>query len=738
MHRGTRFLIVVSLAVFAWTHGGFSTPARADAPRLFPQGKTPNDRRLGELKDLNQFFPFEVPPTRQAWQQRAERLRRQLLVSQGLWPMPTKTPPNAVVHGKIDRGEYTVEKVFLESFPGHFVTGSLYRPKGKEGKLPGVLCPHGHWPNGRFLNQSDAERRQQIDSVAERFESAAHSPLQARCVHLARLGCVVFHYDMIGYADSVQLAHRPGGREHMNTPENWGFFSPQAELRLQTMMGLQTYNSIRALDWFGELPDVDPARIGVTGASGGGTQTFILCAVDPRPAVAFPAVMVSTSMQGGCTCENASLLRVGTGNIEIAALFAPKPQAMTAADDWTVAMTHKGFPELQRLYDLYDARDKVFLQANLQYPHNYNAVSRAAMYRWFNQHLKLGHPAAKLIERDFTLLSQAEMSVWDEKHPKPRSGDDYERSLLNYMTEDSRRQLAALTPKDGPSLAQYRRIVGGAFDAVVGRQLPAKGDLEWEEPLKNDRGEYYEYAGLLRNKPCGEELPLVFLHPKKWNKQVVIWPHENGKAGLYGSDGSPKPAVRKLLDGGCTVVGVDLLYQGEFLADGKPLEKARLNGSGRDAWKHYAGYTYGYNQSLFAQRASDLLTVVAFCRGYEGKQRPEKVHLIGLDGAGIWAAAARAQAGEAVERAAIDTAGTRFAKITSIDHVNFLPGSVKYGDVPGLLALSAPQELWIAGEPSLPDVVTAAYRSAGKLANATLFRGAKERREEAAVEWILH
>ncbi len=107
------------------------------------------------------------------------------------------------------------------------------------------------------------------------------------------------------YADSVQLPHAPRVRAEMNTPEDWGYFSPQAELRLQNMMGLQTYNSIRALDWFSQLADVDSKRIAVTGCSGGGTQTFILCAVDNRPAVAFPAVMVSTAMQGGCTCANA-------------------------------------------------------------------------------------------------------------------------------------------------------------------------------------------------------------------------------------------------------------------------------------------------------------------------------------------------------------------------------------------------------------------------------------------------
>ncbi len=82
-----------------------------------------------------------------------------------------------------------------------------------------------------------------------------------------------------------------------------------AELWSQNKMGLQTWNSIRALDFIESLPDVDPRRIGVTGASGGGTQTFMLCGLDPRPAVAFPAVMVGTAMQGGCQCENASYLR---------------------------------------------------------------------------------------------------------------------------------------------------------------------------------------------------------------------------------------------------------------------------------------------------------------------------------------------------------------------------------------------------------------------------------------------
>src|ERR1700738_4264526 len=152
-------------------------------------------------------------------------------------------------------------------------------------------------------------------------------------------------------------------------------------------MGLQTYNSIRALDFLRSLPDVDPTRIGVTGASGGGTQTFILGAIDDRPAAAFPAVMVSTAMQGGGGCENCPLLRQGAGNIALAGLFAPKPLAMSGAKDWTIDIETKGLPELKALYKLYGAEEKVSAKCWKQFGHNYNQVSREYMYNWFNKHL---------------------------------------------------------------------------------------------------------------------------------------------------------------------------------------------------------------------------------------------------------------------------------------------------------------------------------------------------------------
>ena len=192
--------------------------------------------------------------------------------------MPDRPPLKPVIHGKVAREGYTVERVYFQSLPGHFVTGSLYRPVGRSGKLPAVLSPHGHWPGGRFNEATTEEIRRALVTGAERFQTGGRVPLQARSVQLARMGVVVFLYDMVGYADSVQItldvAH--GGRRERAIGAGDGglFFSSQAELRLQSIMGLNAWNATRALDFLTSLPDVDAARIGVQAAFGHGQRPF--------------------------------------------------------------------------------------------------------------------------------------------------------------------------------------------------------------------------------------------------------------------------------------------------------------------------------------------------------------------------------------------------------------------------------------------------------------------------------
>ncbi len=705
----------------------------AAAPRVLPEGKLPNDLRLEPPKDLDGYFPFVPPKSKSEWDKRAGRVRRQVLISQGLWPMPTKTPLNAVMHGKIDRGAYTVEKVYFESAPGFFVTGNLYRPKNVTGRAPGVLFAHGHWTNARLSESADAELRRELADGEERFEQGGRSRFQSMCVQLARMGCVVWQWDMLSDSDSVQFSRQivhgfARQRPEMNTVENWGLYSPQAEAHLQSIMGLQTLNAVRSLDFLLSLPEVDPDRVAITGASGGGTQTMILAAIDPRVTLSFPAVMVSTAMQGGCTCENSSLLRVNTGNVEFAGLFAPKPQGMTCANDWTKEMSTKGFPELKQLYTLLGAPNNVMLKRGEHFPHNYNAVSRSAFHTWLNRHFKLGQKEP-VIESDYEPLKREQLTVWDEQHPAPKAADpDFERQLLRQLHADAEQQLAAeqATPE------RFRKTYGGAFDIVLDGGLAEVGDVEWVETKKSERGSWSESLGLLRNKTYREELPAVICAPKQANGHTVVWLSGEGKSALYAADGSLRPDVARLVNAGATVLGLDLLYQGEFLADGKPLARTPRVKNPREA----GAYTFGYNHALFVHRVHDVLAAVKFCRNPDGPAR--RLTVVGLDGAGPWVAAARAQCGEAIDQAVIDTGGFRFGQVLDLHDPNFLPGGAKYGDVPALLALGAPGRTWVARE-SIDALALAQsqYEAlyAGK--NLTRFAGKPEEARAAALEWLL-
>jgi len=382
------------------------------------------------------------------WEKRSEFLRRQALIAQGLWPMPEKTELKATIHGKIDRGDYTIEKVFFASMPGHYVSGNLYRPKSiKSGeKIPAVLFPYGHWPNGRFIWNDKDSIKKQIDSGAETSADAAQSPLQANCVQLARMGCIVFHYDMVGYGDSQKIVHREG------------FKDAEAVLRLQSVMGLQTWNSIRSVDFVLTLPEVDEKRIAVTGSSGGGTQAIGLAALDPRIAASFPMVMVSMNMQGGCVCENAPLYRVGTNNVELACLFAPKPHGAAAANDWTHDFLTRGLPEMKLIWKLYGAEDRVE-GVHVNYGHNHNLHSRRAQYAFLNKTFKLGHPEP-IVEKPFEPVNPKELSVYDEQHPLPPDALDAVE-LRKRMTKTSDQQLAKM------SEAEFAKTVRAALEVIV-------------------------------------------------------------------------------------------------------------------------------------------------------------------------------------------------------------------------------------------------------------------------------
>jgi hypothetical protein len=271
---------------------------------------------------------------------------------------------------------------------------------------------------------------------------------------------------------------------------------------------------------------------------------------------------------------------------------------------------------------------------------------------------------------------------------------------------------------------------------MIGRSLPEPGAVKMANRKDEALGDYMLSGFLIRNTAEKEELPAVMLQGKKpceTPREFVVWIDRQGKASLFDQDGLPIAPVRKLLDSGFAVVGVDLFGQGEFTKDGQPIAKARLNKSGWDNWGKYAGYTFGYNHSVFAKRVHDILSTIALLRDTEPS--PKQIDLVGFAGAGHWVAAACAQAGSAVNRTIIDTDGFRFGQLEAINDPDFLPGGAKYLDLPGIVALCAPGQVWLAGEGPNPEVPMKAYKAAGQAESLRVFSG--EGTLDAGTEWLL-
>lgn len=332
-----------------------------------------------------------------SWEDRASEIKQVLLEGMQMDKMPKIDGNfNPIIRNQREMDGYIVENIAIESFPGFYITGNLYRPANTQGKQAGILCPHGHWKDGRMRES-----------------------MQIRCAALARMGAVVFAYDMVGYGESQQVSHH-----------------------IPIALTLQSYNSKRVLSYLQSREDVDADRIGVTGASGGGTQTFILTAIDDRVSVSVPTVMVAAHFFGGCVCESGMPIHARenyqTNNVEIAALCAPRPMMLLSnGGDWTRNTPKIEYPYIQKVYALYDAEHKV---ENVHFPaetHNYGYSKRTAAYVFLAHHLQLNLtklPYKEGIKEDFvSILPQDDLKVFSTSSPLPQNALSGDKEVLTYL-----------------------------------------------------------------------------------------------------------------------------------------------------------------------------------------------------------------------------------------------------------------------------------------------------------------
>jgi dienelactone hydrolase len=606
------------------------------------------DRRRVEIRTNQLGSEFQPPASAQAWRDRAEHVRRQMFVSLGLWPMPAKTPLNPQVYGKLERDGYTIEKVVLETLPGFTLSGNLYRPAKASGRVPGLLCPHGHWEDGRV-----------------------NPEVQQRCIRWAKLGTVVFMYDMVGYNDSKPFTHA-FLNDHLR---RWGF----------SLAGLQTWNGIRALDWISSLHDVDSVRIGCTGESGGGTQTFLLTALDRRVKVAAPVVMVSDSFQGGCVCENAAGLRHGTDNVEFAALAAPRPMVLIGATgDWTAKTMTNAFPAIRGVYSLIGSTDRVEA-AVFDFPHNYNQTSRNAVYAFMGQRLLGIVDSARTREGPQQPEKPEQLWTFGKDHPAPKdrkTPEQLEADLIGQLG----RQIDGLSPRaasGNPAAWQSaRQFLAVSLVHRVGLVNPPPESLNEHDVRRLPREGLTILHKELGRRTVGDAVPVVRLIPLHPSGRLTIIADPRGKAALVTPAGQPSPLVRELLAARQSVVGFDPLLVGESMDPRRPVGH-------RPETVHFETY----NPSLAADQIQDLATVLSWARSQSDVR---EVSLVGRGLAGFQVLLALPRL-EGVSRTAVDLEGLSVndgpgAVPPALD----LPGLFQFGGFQSAAALAAPAPLWIA------------------------------------------
>jgi len=332
-----------------------------------------------------------------SWEKRAQTIRQGIIQGMQLDKMPNSSKiPRAIIRDSKEMDGYIVENIAIESFPGFYITGNIYRPLDTDKKLAAILCSHGHLKDKRFTDY-----------------------VQIRSAVLARMGAVVFAYDMVGYGECHQVNHK-----------------------IPIALPLQTYNTGRVLDYLLSRPDVDSERVGMTGASGGGTQTFLRTAIDQRIKVAVPVVQVSAHFFGGCVCESGMPIHKSknhqTNNVEIAALCAPRPLLLISnGADWTRNTPRIEYPYVQKVYALYDAEHKVENEHLAAEVHDYGYSKRTIAYNFLAYHLKLrlrNVPYDEGYNEDFvTILPRERLEVFSEEFPLPDHALQGDEAVIQYL-----------------------------------------------------------------------------------------------------------------------------------------------------------------------------------------------------------------------------------------------------------------------------------------------------------------
>ena len=581
-------------------------------------GYRPDDARLTITRHTGTTYPITRFSSREEVEARREELRFNLRMAAGLYPWPEKTPLRVRYEEVGEFEGYSIQKIMFESYPGIWSTGNLYLPSPLPEKAPAILNVIGHWADQRLTRMDTADYPQQL-------------------ANFARMGFVCLVTDMIGMVDSRQVSHNYGGGEK--------------ELWLSNGLGIQLWNNVRALDLLCSLPYVDGENIGMTGASGGGSQTLFLALLDERVKAAAPINMISLHMQGGCPCENAAGLRRHTDNGEMCAMIAPRALFLAGSDgDWTQNLETAELPAMLETYRLYGAERMVdyFYQ---HAPHQYNEKTRHQVYRFFARHL-MGEERVWMEEpietgdlQDFTWFrgqGRAEGFDGDEDYFTAHKAELATR-IAGLPREEKKKMLSWVTDI---------RPEGYRLTPLT----PANADLH-------------------RFVVCGEEgerIPLVTLTPANWDgKRVCL------ALGGEGKDCLDHPALQAMLADGVKLVSGDLFLTGESRDCQQTVSPAHTSSP-----YYTTAHLTTFNSTPDALRAQDASLLIRVAADMGGSLT------VWANGCGARAVACTLPLCDGVDRAVLEGAALSLVSDEDYRRSFFLPGICALGGLDACLQLA--------------------------------------------------
>jgi len=609
-----------------------------------PYNTMMRDHLLRMADDLAERRP--IPTTKEEWEERRAAIRGSLILSLGL--PRERTPLNPRITGIYQRDGYRMEKLIFESRPKWYVTANVYVPDRADFPTAAVLCPHGHWGLGRY-----------------------EAPVQARSVGLAKRGYVVLSLDKVGYNERKPMGHR-----HAQ-------FLPMAGFSLQ---GLQVWDNMRAIDYLCSRDEVDPERIGCTGASGGGNQTMYVSALDERIKAAVPVCSVEVieryMIKPFCTCETIPGIMRYADLTDICALIAPRALLLVHGmldEGFPVRASRRAYRAIHRIFSLYGCPGKLdFFESFAE--HDYNREMREAMYAWFDRWL-MGKPLRRAEEGPVEVeppSSEALKVCGNEGLPK---GHGTVISLYRSAVKDLPPRSI---PKGRAKWTSWREVLKSKVIETLGG-FPEKGELD-PKVVGTDDCDGLMVERLYFKSEFDVLIPAFLARPKgKGSPVATIFISPEGK------EGAAYRILGRDLEGRAAF-GVDLRGTGET--------------AGNEQQNMLAGITLG--RTIFAMRVWDVIRSVDYLlsRGDIGSVEVEGC------GSPVYALIAL-YAGALDERITSVTVegpllSYKEGELQGLDSA-FIPGILKCADVPDIAALVAPRKLAIrspvidAGKPASPE-----------------------------------